>query len=162
MVASKSKKSKRRREGKRKQRRLTNWKKKLEQGPFRGREVVIGPRGEVKMSDVLKDFVEPYRELADTEEAYRKLLTLAVTAWNASLLPEEEQEGMVDSILEGGLPEDDEELKAGLKDIVNMLIERKQAHFSGNKRTIVDFELTDTGREYHLSVVSFLRDASLE
>ena len=162
MVASKSEKSKRRRKGKQKQKRLTDWRKELEQGPFRGREIVTGSRGEVKMSNVLKALVEPYRELADTEEAYRKLLTLAVTAWNASLLPEEEQEGMVDRILGGGLPEDDEELKPGLKDIVNMLIERKRAHFSEYKRAIVDFELTDTGREHHLSVVSFSGDASLE
>ena len=44
----------------------------------------------------------------------------------------------------------------GLKEIVNMLIARKKAHFSEYRRAIIDFELTDTGRGYHLAVVSTL------
>ena len=37
--------------------------------------MIIGPASDgIKMSEVLKEFVEPYRKFAETEEAYRKLL----------------------------------------------------------------------------------------
>ena len=158
MPASKSRK--RRRKHKQKQKRFEGLKSKLEQGPFHGEKVVIEPSGEVKMSKVLRDFVEPYLEFADTEEAYRKLLTLAVMAWNASLLPEEEQQDMVDRIFKEGLPTSTDELKAGLKEIVSMLIARKKAYFSEYTRAIIDFELIDMGSDYHLSVASTLGETS--
>jgi len=154
MTSSKSRKTKRRR--KRRQKRLESFKRKLAQGPLRGQKIVIAPRGKEKMSEVLMDFVEPYLEFADTEEDFRKLLTLAAIAWNASFLSKEEQQDIVDSILDEGIPGATEELKTGLKEIVNMLIARKKAYFSQYTRRIIDFELTDIGRGYHLSVASTL------
>jgi len=149
-------KRKRTRKHKRKQRQeqFEHLKGKLEQGPFQGREIVIEPGGEVKMSEVLAEFVEPYRELGDTEDNYRKLLELAIAAWNASLLPEEGQQDMVDELFDKGMPTVEEEVKTGLKEIVNMLIARKRAYFADCRRAIVDFELTDTGSGYHLTVAS--------
>jgi hypothetical protein len=152
--------SKRRHKRNQKPKRFEGLKRKLEQGPFRGQKTVIAPSGQARMSDVLADFVEPYRELADTEEAHRKLLTLAVMAWNAALLPEKEQHAMVDRVLDEGLPTATPELKIGLKEIVHRLMARKKAYFSENKRTIIDFELTDTGRGYHLAVASTLEETS--
>jgi hypothetical protein len=47
-----------------------------------------------KMSEVLEQFVEPYwEELPDTADDFRKILTIGVAAWNAALLPEDEQKG---------------------------------------------------------------------
>jgi len=149
-------KQKRERKEKRKQKRFDALASKLARGPFRDRKLVIEPAGEVKMSEVLADFIEPYRDWADTEEAYRKLLTLAMLAWNASFLLTEEQQAMVDEVINGSLPAATEELKNGLKQIVNMLMARKQAYFSAYKRNIIDYELTDTGKDYRLSVASTL------
>jgi hypothetical protein len=157
MTPSKPKKSKRRRKRKRKQKPLESLKRRLEQGLLRGQEFVIEPSGEVKMSEVLTAFIEPYLESADTEDAYRKLLTLAIAAWNISLFPEEKQQGMIDKILET-MPATSEEVKADLREIVNMLIARKRAYFSEHKRMIVGFELTNTGKDYHLSVASTLEE----
>jgi len=153
-------KSKRRHKRHQKPKRLEGLKRKLAQGPFRGQKTVIAPSGQVRMSDVLADFVEPYRQSADTEEAYRKLLTLAVMAWNTALLPEKAQHAMVDRVLDEGLPTAPPELKTGLKEIVHRLMARKKVYFSENKRTIIDFELTDTGRGYHLAVASTLEETS--
>ena len=105
------------------------------------------------MSEVVTDFIEPYLEFTDTEEAYRKLLTLAIAAWNISLFPEEEQQGMIDKVLET-MPATSEEVKAGLREIINMLMASKKAYFSKYRRMIVGFELTDMGKDYHLSVAS--------
>jgi hypothetical protein len=149
-------KNKRSRKRKRKQKRFAGLKRKLEQGPLHGHKFVIEPSGEEKMSEVLTDFIEPYLEFADTDEAHRKLLTLAVMAWNASFLPEKEQQDMINRVLDAGIPTGTEELKAGLKEIVNMLIVRKKVYFSEYTRKIVDYELTDRGRDYHLAVASTL------
>lgn len=136
--------------------RFDSLKNRLQKGPFRGHELVVTPRSSTKMSEVLWSFVEPYREFANTEEALRRLLTLAVLAWDAALLPEEERPRMIGEVFQA-LPLD-EELRTGLRGIVDELIERKERCFSQYKRPIVDFELQDRGRDYHLIVVSFLED----
>jgi hypothetical protein len=150
MSASKSRRPKRQQ----KRQRFEPLKRRLEQGPMAGRQIVIEPAGYVKMSDVLGDFAEPYLESAETEDAYRKVLSLAVLAWNASFLPEEEQQAMVDSCLAAGVPRRNEKLKAGLKKIVYALIARKKALFARYRRNIIDFELEDRGSHYHLMVAS--------
>lgn len=132
---------------------MENLKRRLEQGPLREQEFVIEPSGEAKMSEVLTAFVEPYLESAHTEEAYRKLLAIAIVAWNTALLPEEDQQDIVDEALET-MPATSEQVKTDLREIVNMLIARKKAYFSEYKRMIVDFELTDRGEDYYLSVAS--------
>jgi hypothetical protein len=159
-MARKSKKTKQSRKRKRTQKRFAGLKRKLEQGPLRGQRILIEPSGEEKMSEVLTDFVEPYLEFADTDEAHRKLLTLAVMAWNASFLPEEEQQELINRVLDAGIPTGNEELKTGLKEIVNTLIVRKKLYFSGYRRKIIDYDLTDMGRNHHLSVASTLEGPS--
>jgi hypothetical protein len=120
-------------------------------------EIRFEPKGQAKMSEVLEDFVEPYRdEIDDTIEAQTKLLTVAILAWNAALLPEEERQGMVEQLLEEGLQGVPQETKRGLGEIVAGLIERKLAHFAEYKRPIIDFELTETGSGYHLPVMSLV------
>ena len=145
----------------RKQKRFERLERKLRQGPFSAEKIVIEPPGQVKMSEVLEAFVEPYLGFADTQEDHRKLLTLAITAWNAALLPEEEQKEL-GGILAAAFPESDKELELSLSKIVDELIARKKAYFSEYERAIVDFELRDTGRGYYLSVASTLQETSLQ
>jgi len=156
MASSKSRKDKRK--SRRKQKRFEGLKSKLERGPFRGRKVIIEQSGRTKMSEVLRDFVKPYRQFANTEEAYRKLLTLAVMAWNVSSLPEDKQMDIIDRTFEEAMPEATKELKTDSKEILNTLIARKKAYFSQYTRTIIHFELTDTGGGYRLSVASTLEE----
>ena len=156
MAPSKSRKRRRKRRGK--QSRFERLEAKLQQGPFRDQELVIAPSGQVKMSAVLTDFVEPYVQYAETEEELRKLLTLAVMAWNASFLPEDKQQDMIESVLDAGIPEGEDELKAGLKQIMNTMIARKKAHFSEYTRDIIDFEVQDLGEDYHITVASTVKE----
>ena len=51
----------------------------------------------------LEDFVEPYRDSADTYDAYRKLLSVALVAWNAALLPEDQRRAMIAEMIAAGL-----------------------------------------------------------
>ena len=137
MARKRPKKIKRRQ--KRRQKLFDGLKNKLRQTPFREREVVWNPSGEVKMSEVLIDFIEPYLEFADTLESYRKLVILGIMAWNASLLPKGEQQDMVDSIFHQfnqQMPRVTEELR--LEEIVDTLIARKKAYFSEYTRAIIN------------------------
>jgi len=139
---------------------LERFKSNLERGPLGGEKIVISPPGEAKMSDVLTDFVAPYRTEVDTEIAYQRLLELAIMAWNTALLPAPEQPEMIDRIIAEGFPKAHQELKQGMKDILDQFLARKNQYFSENKRLIIDFELKDTGRDYHLSVASTLSEIS--
>jgi hypothetical protein len=121
-----------------------------------GSRVVYEPAGREKMSEVLEDFIEPYRELADTEDAFRKLLHLGMLAWNAALLPEGQRRAMIDEMLAAGLARASEADRARARELVEALVRRKEEHFATNRRAIVSFELTDRGDDYHLSVASTL------
>ena len=108
MAKPKSGKNRRKRARKRVPRRLAGLKKKVEQGSLRGKEIVVEPRGEAKMSEVLTDFVEPYLESADTKQDHQKLLMIAIVAWNTALLPEERQQGVIDELVGQSLPKEAE------------------------------------------------------
>ena len=117
---------------------------------FPHQEVIVGPPNDgIKMSEVLEEFVEPYRELAETEEAYRNLITVAAIAWNVMLFNKKERLSWLDKLLLT-LPEDERE---GGREIIEELIVRKEMFFSQYRRMIIDFEVADIGREWHLSVI---------
>ncbi|WP_232251398.1 hypothetical protein [Oscillatoria acuminata] len=117
------------------------------------------PKGEVKMSEVLEAFVEPYVGFAENQNERETLLTIAVVAWNLSLIPEKERPSMMDKLIKAALKEnhtlDQQEARA----IINELMARKQKFFAKNKRFIVDFQLEDIGKHYHLSVASTLTNS---
>jgi hypothetical protein len=118
---------------------------------FPDQEVVVGgARDGVKMSQVLEEFIAPYREFADTEEAFRKLLVTAIIAWNTALFSAEERETHLEKMLEA-FPE---QVRADGRAIINELMERKERYFSEYRRMIIDYEVTDTGEDYHLIVIS--------
>ena len=152
MASRKSKKDARKRDG------LPKRLFKRERGPAvpPGSRVVYDPPGREKMSEVLEDFVAPYRELADTEDAFRRLLDLGMFAWNAALLPEDERRAMIDDLLRTGFSRGSEAGRTEARELIEALIRRKQKHFAANQRAIVSFELTDTGEGYHLFVASTL------
>ena len=69
MSSRRAKKDKRRKD--REKKRREGLPRKIHQGPFAGRTLITGPMGREKMSDVLKDFIEPYKDMVDSDEAQR-------------------------------------------------------------------------------------------
>jgi len=113
--------------------------------------VISGPTSDgVKMSEVLEDFVEPYEQFAETKEAYRKLLTTALVAWNVMLFPEKDRSSKLDELLTT-LPEN---VREDGRQIIEELMVRKERFFSQHKRMIVDYEVADIGSKRQLSVMS--------
>ena len=126
--------------------------KLIKAGQLEGREVVYEPSGEEKMSEVIMGFVEPYLELVDTYEAQNKLIGLATLAWNAALLPKEEQGAMVGDVI-GNLKLSDSNAKELVK-LVETMMKRKRRYFSDNNRVILNYHLSETRHGFHLSVAS--------
>jgi hypothetical protein len=55
-----------------------------------------------------------------------------------------------------GLKGNDPLVQQDTREIIDELIARKQKFFAKNKRYIVDFQLQDAGKQFHLSVASTL------
>ncbi len=147
-MASRKKKEKRehqRKERLRKRRRLT-------QGLPGDTLVIHTPPGELKMSEVLEEFIEPFKGQWQTEEDLNKLLGVAVIAWNAALLPEGEREEFIEQTLQSAPAE----VRADLHTILMELIRRKLALFADIQRSIIDYELTWRPTGPHLNVLSTL------
>ena len=75
--------------------------------PDKDVELFIAPEGAEKMSEVLEEFVAPYAPLATNLEQMQKLYTVAVVAWNTTLLPQDQQQPAIDKLI-AELPDDDE------------------------------------------------------
>ena len=122
---------------------------------FPDHKVMVGPPPDgVKMSEVLERLVGPYTEYAETENAFRELVTMAVVAWNVTLFPEKDRQSALDEAL-AALPL---EARADSRRIVEELMERKERHFSGYRRMILDFEVVDKDDSWRLLVASSVAD----
>ncbi len=134
---------------------LISFKQKMQRESLsKGQQVIFHPSQAEKMSEVLLEFIEPYKQSAETEDAYGKLITLAIVAWNAALFAPEKRKEMVNDLLNG--------MKLGFwerrdfRGIIEMMVARKLEHFAANRRLIVNYELQDLGNRIHLSVASTL------
>jgi hypothetical protein len=114
--------------------------------------VIFEPRGEVKMSEVLLDFISPYRDTWETEDQFRKLILMAIVAWNAAIAPDDKGAELVQSTMATLPPE----AQADYLQIVVSLIERKQRFFASNTRMIINHTITMTPAGPHLQVMSTL------
>jgi hypothetical protein len=131
--------------------------KKVASGPLRKQfsKLVPHPEGEVKMSAVLEDFMEPYLDGHESDQVFKFFLEIAVIAWNIALLPEDQQSQQVDWVVakadQGGT-----QVQKEMHSVLEELIARKKQHFASIQRQIVEFQLKGQGKNMHLSVASTL------
>jgi hypothetical protein len=145
--------------------RFASLKKTVEQELLKGEdhEIVIEPQGEVKMSDVLTEFLEPYMDFATTTENHHKLLMTGISAWNIALFPEEEQQDVIDKMVHQLAKEADEQGRVDMRAFIEELVARKRQYFSWCDRAILDYELEDQGHgNYYLSVASTLNEETAQ
>jgi hypothetical protein len=112
-----------------------------------------------KMSEVLLEFIEPYLHYAQTGEILDRLVTTAVLAWNASLLPEEKRAEFLDEAGRAVFAEDGRQAADDFRSAMCDLVKRKQRLFSKDERIVVNYEFrTEHGRDK--LVVASVRGAS--
>lgn len=118
---------------------------------------IAQPGAGPKLSAALLEFVAPYRHTAKNAEAFGKLITLAIVAWNAAIMAGADGQKMVDTALAVIGKEAGEEARKVAAGLLAELMRRKLSHFAGDKRFIVDYQVTETRNAYHLAVVGVKR-----
>jgi hypothetical protein len=133
---------------------LEKLQEKVRQGPL-GKNfasMVSNPKGEVKMSEVLEAFVDPYLDSAKNRTQRERLFGIASLAWNLAIMSESDRQPVINQMLKSI----DLTIRQDTKTLIDELIARKQKFFADNERHIVDFQLQDMGDQFHLSVASTL------
>ncbi|MFM6135982.1 MAG: hypothetical protein ACKPCP_17815, partial [Sphaerospermopsis kisseleviana] len=99
-----------------KQKNLEALREKMQGGVFGelAANMPIEPKGAIKMSDVLKQFVAPYLDTVHNLQQCKALLSLAAIAWNAAVMPESEQKTILDTFLEQQFSNQDAEIQQGV------------------------------------------------
>ncbi len=126
-------------------------------------EMVIEPAGVIKMSDVLDDFIEPYKADDMTLSQHRNLLGIGVVAWNLAILDKpasdptsgDTRPKILNQILKG-MKKNDPKFQKDIESLIDAMIARKKEFFADNQRHILSYQLEDLGTEFHLSVASTL------
>jgi len=119
------------------------------------RFVVDSPAYE-KMSVVLEDFFEPYRDRVVGLKDLNDLAMIATLAWNASFQSSHLRMHSIDDALSKKLLPGSFKSAEEVRSIFEALVERKFKMFGPNNRKIVAFEVTDTGCDFRIKVVSTL------
>jgi len=105
---------------------------------------------DVSMSDALLEYAEPFMDVVytDNKKEYERAIMMAVCLWNAAIMREEGNEQGANRLLEP-LMEDAES-----KGVVHYMLNRKREMFPDISRYILDYEVTERGDDFHLSVAS--------
>jgi hypothetical protein len=135
---------------------LEKFQNKVKQGPLAqiAAKFVNTAPGQVKMSEVLEDFVEPYLHEAPSFGDKERLFSIAVMAWNIAIMPESEQQPFIDQMIEETLGTTDDRLQKDTRAVLAEMMVRKKTKFADNCRMIAEFQLQDMGQSFHLSVAS--------
>lgn len=121
-------------------------------------DIATSPKGVAKMSDVLEEFIDPYKETTSSFEDVESLLSIAVLAWNIALLPDEDRQEAIEIILSEAASGMNQKSRAELQTLIHQMIERKDCYFSSFQRYIANFDLQPQGDSYFLSVASSLKE----
>lgn len=110
-----------------------------------------------KMSAVIIDFAQPYiEEYGDDDfNAIHNILSMAIIAWNASFMPEEDRQNAIEKVTKIFGEDDPEASRAG-RLMFQSLLARKQLLFADNQRLIVSYEVTLKDGSPYLTVTSSL------
>jgi len=114
-------------------------------------EALINPEGEISISDAISNIIAPYREDAPNFQAFQKLVMVACTAWNASILRSAERENML-ADMRKLMP--DRQSREDFTAIVKVLMKRKNKLYPKVNRMIIQFKVTDRGNDFHIAIAS--------
>ena len=113
---------------------------------------LLNPKGEISMSDAVSELIDPFKDDAPTYDAFLNLVTFGCIAWNASILPKEKQDEMINEMLVA-VPRSFED-RLELLGLVTELMDRKKKLFPNVSRMIVDYKVTDQGNNFHIAIAS--------
>ena len=110
------------------------------------------PTDDLRLSERLVDLIAPYREEGLTSQRYETLIGAAATAWNLSLLPEAERP----AALRGAFRKAEIRDVEAAAEVIVTLMRRKEQLFPHDNRTIVSWEVSESGDQCHVSIASLV------
>lgn len=110
----------------------------------------IASRYDRKLSEVLLEFAEPLTTTARTEEDFHKSIEIAILVWNLSFLTADERSTFLKESVTP-LP-DGEDLPFEIEQCFQMLLARKQALFSDDRRIVVQHQVSGGPHDGNLVV----------
>lgn len=116
---------------------------------FPNYQVRAGQTKTGKVSARFLAFLEPYLEEVN-DDAYEKLITVGLTAWNIALMPPGRTDDLIDQVINSWPAQ----LQEDFLDTLQRMIQRKQRLFADDQQCIIDYQLTDVNGQWQLSVVS--------
>ena len=105
-----------------------------------------------KMSEVLLEFADPALDVSTGRHSWNSAITLAVLAWNVSLLPESKQQQVLETKLGPLMALYRDSDQSTVRQIIEMLIQRRLREYPGTHGFIVGFELDESQDPPSLSV----------
>ncbi len=112
------------------------------------------PKDDLRISERLVDIIAPYREDGLGLHEYRALIGAAATAWNMTLLPENERGPALQGALRDIRVVNAEEPVR----LITALIQRKEQLFPDDHRAIVDWEVWESDGQIRVNAASTLPD----
>jgi len=119
---------------------------------FSDTKFLVETPGEVKMSEIIMDFVGPMLEGASNRQAKESIILMAITAWNICLLPKKEQKKVLASFKSEN-DMDDEGMNI-IKEMIKLMSDYKKEFYPDVNRFILDYEFTESRDDMYLNVVS--------
>jgi len=111
-----------------------------------------------KISAVFLKFIKPYEKDAPTDDAFEKLLAIAAIAWNATISDRKESKHLIDATVSGIAKTAGKESGEDTREIIAMLMRRKEKFFADDKRYIVDCRVSKSASGLrHLAVAAFIK-----
>ncbi len=111
--------------------------------------VIPSPDG-IKMSEVMQSFIQPYLGGDITKDTLTKVMSVAVVAWNAAMVPEQERKELFAGLAKAFPAHMVEE---GL-DVMEHMMDRKRQLFSDCTRFVYSYEIVEKKNSYQLLVTS--------
>jgi len=103
----------------------------------------VNPEGVPRMSAVLIGFAQPFLQGDEPVEIYRRVMTMAALAWNASFLPaaerSEARDKFADTVCRGSGPQD----YVFALNLFERMTRRRQDEFGGIRRMVVEVDVAE-------------------
>ena len=118
--------------------------------------VVIEPPGEDQMSEIMLRFIEPL--VNSLEQKYEilkgQIISLAVLAWNGSLLKPGKRKRMIYDALDETFKLKEQKDREKMVDFMNFMVKVKEEDYSEYRRFILDYKVKKQGDKLKIDVTS--------
>ena len=119
-----------------------------------GKKVSVTPKGIEKMSEVIGDFAEPLLTDCKSNDDIKKSIQFAVVVWNLTMLPEDEQDKIIQNLVKTlSTPGNIDQINRAKLEI-SSFINRKKKMFPHIQRTIIDYQFSGAGSNLRLDIAS--------